>query len=48
MHDFLAGVSSPQSILADQNDLVSVFVTDFKNGNLSIVGQNLIISIYWN
>ena len=48
MHDFLAGFTSPQSILADQNDLFSVFVTDFKNGDLYIVGQNLIISIYWN
>ena len=46
--DFMTGFSSPESILADQNDLFSVFVTDFKNGNLYIVGQNLIISIYWN
>ena len=38
--DFMTGFSSPESILADQNYLFSVFVTDFKNGNLYIVGQN--------
>ena len=44
----MTGFSSPESILADQNDLFSVFVTDLKNGNLYIVDQNIIISIYWN
>ena len=29
MHDFLAGFNSPESVLADQNDLFSVFATDF-------------------
>ena len=28
MYDFLAGFSSPESILANQNDLFSVFATD--------------------
>ena len=30
MHDFLAGFSSPESVLADINDLFSVLVTDFE------------------
>ena len=30
MHDFLAGFNSPKSVLADQNDLFSVFATDFE------------------
>ena len=30
MHDFLAGFNSPESVLADQNDLFSVFATDFE------------------
>ena len=28
MYDFLAGFSYPESILANQNDLFSVFATD--------------------
>ena len=28
MYDFLAGFSSPESILSNQNDLFSVFATD--------------------
>ena len=30
MHGFLAGFNSPESVLADQNDLFSVFATDFE------------------
>ena len=30
MHDFLAGFNSPESVLADQNDLFSVFATDLE------------------
>ena len=33
MYDFLDGFSSPASILADQNVLFSVFVTNFENEN---------------
>ena len=34
MHDFLAGFNSPESVLADQNDLFSVFATDFEKREL--------------
>ena len=33
MHDFLAGFNSPESVLADQNDLISVLQWISKNGN---------------
>ena len=44
MYGFPAGIISPESIMADQNDLFPVFATDLKKtGNMSIFHQNQLI-----
>ena len=41
MYGFPVGIISPESVLADQNDLFPAFATDFKKtGNMSIFPQN--------
>ena len=45
---FYAGSSFPQSILADQNDLFSVFVTDFKKQEFcKLLPKTTLFHIYW-
>ena len=45
MYGFPAGIISPESVLADQNDLFPAFATDFKKtGNMSIFPQNKLTS----
>ena len=48
MHDFLAGFNSPESVLADQNDLFSVFATDFEKREFcKFFPKTTLFHIYW-
>ena len=48
MHDFLAGFNSPESVLADQNYLFSVFATDFeKREFFKFFPKTTLFHIYW-
>ena len=48
MHDFLAGFNSPESVLADQNDLFNVFATDFEKREFcKFFPKTTLFHIYW-
>ena len=48
MHDFLAGFNFPESVLADQNDLFSVFATDFEKREFcKFSPKTTLFHIYW-
>ena len=48
MHDFLAGFNSPESVLADQNELFSVFTTDFEKREFcKFSPKTTVFHIYW-